>query len=244
MTLMKKHCSRNPKLTSTVSRYSRTAMKRRRGTFHRIKAHKPQVKVAEKKKRFVIKKLNTQGEPQERKVYLKKSHRWYPTQDAPRKKKSTRRQNPTRLRGSITRGTILILLGGKHKGKRVVFLKQLPSGLVLVTGPYSVNGIALRRVDQAYVIATQTKLKINDFVVPAGVTDSYFRRKRTKAKKGKESLFAPEETKSSITPEMKAIQKQVDTPVIKAIQGREYVEAYLKTKFSLKKGQFPHEMKF
>ena len=113
-----------------------------------------------------------------------------------------------------------------------------------MTGPYQLNGIPLRRVDQAYVIATQTKIKIKDFVVPPAVTDSYFKRKIKRAKKGKESLFVPEETKSQVTAEMKEIQKQVDTPVIKAIQAREYVDAYIRTKFSLKKGQYPHEMKF
>lgn len=62
-----------------------------------------------------------------------KAPKWYAGDDV-KPKAPAQKHNPTKLRSRITPGTILILLSGRFRGKRVVFLKQLPSGTLLVTG--------------------------------------------------------------------------------------------------------------
>lgn len=62
--------------------------------------------------------------------------KYYPADDIVLPKGSKPVRNAPKLRSSITPGTVLILVAGRFKGKRVVCLKQMTSGLLLVTGMF------------------------------------------------------------------------------------------------------------
>merc|ERR1711985_2254 len=174
----------------------------------------------------------------------KKETRYYPAEDVKSKLRNNHNNSrQTKLRASIAPGTVLILLAGHFKGKRVVFLKQMESGLLLVTGPYKVNGVPLRRVPQSYVIATKTTVDVSKVAVPASVTDALFKKAKT-AKKKDEELFFEKDKESVIDDSRKAIQKQVDDKLVAEISKTPLLKAYLSSKFSLKKGQKPHAMTF
>ena len=62
-------------------------------------------------------------------------------------------------------------------------------------GPYKVNGVPLRRVNQAYVIATSTKVDVSKVNV-SSVDDEFFARvESASAGAGEDEFFAPKPTK-------------------------------------------------
>ena len=155
--------ARSKELVPGVGRLSRSQVYARRGLFKGLKkSEKPAAAEAASTKEVTIGGANNGGK---RLVPTQKAPRFYPAEDVRQPKKSRKSPKATTLRNSITPGTVLILLAGRFAGKRVVFLKQLSSGLLLVTGPFKVNGVPLRRVNQAYVIATSTKLELGEFKV-------------------------------------------------------------------------------
>lgn len=175
-----------------------------------------------------------------------KTPRYYPAEDVkPAKKVHKVKQNPPRIRKSITPGTVVIILAGRFRGKRVVCLKALESGLLLVSGPYKINGVPLRRVNPAYVIATSTKVDVSSVDVSA-ITDEYFARSKDAPKAdGETEFFAGDAPKPAVvSDERKADQQKVDGALLKVVGATEMLEGYLAALFTLTSSDKPHLMKF
>lgn len=155
-----------------------------------------------------------------------------------------------KLKTGLTLGTVLILLAGRFRGSRVVFLKQLDSGLFLATGPYRVNG-SLRCERRAAAPGQPALLHRHQH-------QGRHRRRRRRVRgrrvlreggregqkepKEAEGMLAAEAGKAGPSEERQAVQKEVDEAIAKGLGAD--VKQYLKTRFALSARMYPHELKF
>merc|ERR1711976_118707 len=151
-------------------------------------------------------------------------------------------------RKCIVQGSVVILLSGRFRGRRVVVLKRMDSGLLLVTGPYKLNGVPLKRVNAAFVIPTSTKLNVSGADVKS-VDDAYFAKSVTKSKKNDEEAFFGNNAEMSAEEKAKfdkkkAMQKTVDDKIMGEVKKVEHLAGYLRTRFSLRNNMRFHEMSF
>ncbi|KAG7205133.1 hypothetical protein KM043_005503 [Ampulex compressa] len=240
---------RNYDLGNGVYRFSRTRMYHKKAIYKFINKKTP--KTAKPKKPVTIEKqIGGDKNGETRIVLLKKRRANYPTADpvTVHHAKKCFRDHSRYLRPSLQPGTVCILLAGPHKGKRVVFLKQLRSGLLLVTGPFLINACPLRRVSQNYVIATSTRIDLSGFKLPEHIKDEYFKRKRDKrAKKEEGDIFSKKKEEYKPSDQRKADQKVVDKAIIDAIrkhQDKKLLFTYLSAMFGLRSSQYPHRLNF
>merc|ERR1712168_979092 len=248
-TLKMVHAPRNAKINGGIMRFSRSKMYHKKAAF--VKNKKGEKAPAVKKVTTVEKQIGGEKNGDKRVVQLNKTPRALPTQAHKQRKASNKKpfsQHTRKLRSTITPGTVLILVAGVHKGKRVVFLKQLASGLLLVTGPFRINRCPLRRINQIYVIATKTKIDIAGVKLPENLNDDYFKRMKFKKSKNAEGdIFDTKKESYSVTEERKKDQIEVDTQILTAIKNnpeKKLLTGYLGAMFSLKNHQYPHKMIF
>jgi large subunit ribosomal protein L6e len=237
----------NPFISNFVTAFSRSAAKRRKGYFKKASEWKPQARSVALTKEPKVKVFNKT----ETRVISSKAPKFY-SEEAPRKRLHRNFSNrPTRLRKSLKPGSIVIILQGPFKGRKAVFLKQLqPSGLLLITGPYKINGVPLRRINQRYVIATSTRVNLKGVKLDSKFDDKYFKKgKKEKKSKDEATFFKDRKNKTKKTGPFpyagrKQDQKDVDKQVLAGIKQVPLLRSYIRTHFSLKKGQYPHNMKF
>ena len=175
---------------------------------------------------------------------LKTKKNWYPVADLKRHfARKCKVPKKTHISAELVPGQVVIILSGRFRGRRVVFLKKLETGLLLVTGPYKYNGVPLKRVNAAYVLPTNTKLTI-DAKIADEIKDDFFKRIEIERKEEKD-FFADEKTKKErITEERRNAQNKIDTEVKKAVDAVPMMKEYLRNRFALKNGDKPHLMKF
>jgi len=240
-----------------IMRLSRGRMFHKRGLWHIEKWKKTNEKKPEQrkpKKETRVQKKTVKGDKNggSRQVRTKRFPKFYPTEDRPKKLRTNTKafsQHKHTLRPSIKPGSVLILVAGRHAGKRVVFLKQLKSGLLLVTGPFKLNGCPLRRINQIYVIATSTHVDISKVNLPENIDDKFFNRVKAakKPKKAEGEIFDTKKEVYKVNEERKAAQLNVDKQLMVALKAspeKNMLQSYLKSKFGLSNKQYPHTMKF
>jgi large subunit ribosomal protein L6e len=123
-----------------------------------------------------------------------------------------------------------------------------------------INGVPLRRVNQAYVIATSTKVDASSITIPETVNDAFFAKAKA-AKSSKEGEFFGEgkdkapvsedkksEQKVCLPPELISwinsnVQSIVDA-LVAAVKKVDNLAQYLKAPWGLSRSDRFHELKF
>ena len=192
----------------------------------------------------LVKRKESRKKNAEENKSLKLKKNWYPVSNLKSHfKRQCKAPKASHISAPLTPGQVVIILSGRFRGRRVVYLKKLESNLLLVTGPYKYNGVPLKRVNAAYVLPTNTKLNINAEIAK-NVNDKFFDRVYIERTKEEDFFEDKEKKKGRISEDKKKLQTEVDTEVKKAVDGVPMMKEYLRNRFALKNGDKPHLMKF
>ena len=192
----------------------------------------------------LVKRKESRKKNAEENKSLKLKKNWYPVSNLKSHfKRQCKAPKASHISAPLTPGQVVIILSGRFRGRRVVYLKKLESNLLLVTGPYKYNGVPLKRVNAAYVLPTNTKLNINAEIAK-NVNDKFFDRVDIERTKEEDFFEDKEKKKGRISEDKKKLQTEVETEVKKGVDGVPMMKEYLRNRFALKNGDKPHLMKF
>ena len=192
----------------------------------------------------LVKRKESRKKNAEENKSLKLKKNWYPVSNLKSHfKRQCKAPKASHISAPLTPGQVVIILSGRFRGRRVVYLKKLESNLLLVTGPYKYNGVPLKRVNAAYVLPTNTKLNINAEIAK-NVNDKFFDKVDIERAKEEDFFEDKEKKKGRISEDKKKLQTEVETEVKKAVDGVPMMKEYLRNRFALKNGDKPHLMKF
>merc|ERR1712240_542977 len=233
--------ARNVPLESGVYKYSRSQMYHKKAIYKFAKKKATSKAAAAKKPAFVEKKVGGAKNGGTRKVAVQKPKFDYPTsvKTVVKTSKNLFSKQKRSLRPSLSAG--------------VIVLKQLGTGLLLVSGPYALNGCPLRRINQRYLLATKTKVDVSGVKVPEHINDAYFKRaaaaKKAAASGAKKEgdIFESKKVEYKPSEQRKTDQTAVDKSLMEAIKKNadgKLLKQYLRTGFGLSKGEYPHKMVF
>lgn len=95
------------------------------------------------------------------------------------------------------------------------------------------------------MIATSTQVDVSKVDV-AKIDDAFFARKATKkaAQKDGEAFFNKDAKKTPVSDERKKETARVDAAIKAIVKATPDLKAYLNAKFTLTRGQTPHNMQF
>jgi len=101
-------------------------------------------------------------------------------------------------------------------------------------------------VNQAYVIATSTKVDVSSVSLPSHIDDAYFAKSSADNNPGdsEKEFFQTAGESAVVSDKRKKDQASVDGALLKVVAKEPMLKQYLNAKFSLTNNDKPHLMKF